>query len=95
MIPDPVLKFIAAILILFVLVVTWISTHPPKPPHLRHAVDAPSSSPQDAVLPHPSTSPSQPYMAAPSPIPHGQRLIIVIILIVATVATIIRYALTH
>lgn len=95
MIPDPVLKFIAAILILFVLVVTWISTHPPKPPHHRHAVDAPSSSPQDAVLPHPSPSPSQPYMAAPSPIPHGQRLIIVIILIVATVATIIRYALTH
>lgn len=94
MIPDPVLKFIAAILILFVLVVTWISTHPPKPHH-RHAVDAPSSSPQDAVLPHPSPAPSQPYMAAPSPIPHGHKLIIVILLIVATVATIIRYALTH
>lgn len=95
MISDPVLKFIAAILILFVLVVTWISTHPPKPPHHRHAVGDSSSSPQDAFLPHPSPSPSQPYMAAPSPIPHGQRLIIVIILIVATVATIIRYALTH
>lgn len=50
MIPDPVLKFIAAILILFVLVVTWISTHPPKPPHHRHAVDAPSPSP--SPIPH-------------------------------------------
>lgn len=100
MLSEPVLQLIAAILILFVLVVTWISTHPPKPPRRGHpsgGIEPTASSPSQ-----PSSVPpvlSQPSLAAPSfapsPIPHGHRLVLVILMIIATVATIIRYALTH
>lgn len=76
------------VILISILVLTWIATHPPKPtlPRKQRSARCPSSS---------QSQPSLADTPAPSPIPTGTKAILVIILLIATIAAIIRYAITH